>query len=95
MTCLIDFKGSRDDHLAIEEFTYNNGYHSNIQMSPYEALYRCKSRSPFGWFQLGEKALLVPDSIHDAIEIVQLIRDRLKKSQSREKSYADVRRNDL
>ncbi|WMV42033.1 hypothetical protein MTR67_035418, partial [Solanum verrucosum] len=42
-----------------------------------------------------ETALIGPDSIYDAMEKVQLIRDRLKTAQSRQKSYADVRKRDL
>ncbi|WMV13400.1 hypothetical protein MTR67_006785 [Solanum verrucosum] len=43
--CVIDFKGSRDDHLPLKDFAYNNSHNFNIQMAPYEALYwrRCKS----------------------------------------------------
>ena len=37
--CAIDLKGSWDDHLPHIEFSYNNIYHSNIQMVPYEAFY--------------------------------------------------------
>ena len=33
--CLIDFKGSWDDHLPFIEFAYNNSYHSSIHMAPY------------------------------------------------------------
>ena len=33
--CVIDFKGSWDDHLPLIEFAYNNSYHSSIQMTPY------------------------------------------------------------
>ncbi|WMV24077.1 hypothetical protein MTR67_017462 [Solanum verrucosum] len=45
--------------------------------------------------KVGESALIGPDSVHDAMENVQFIRDRLKTAQSRQKSYADVRRRDL
>ena len=89
---VIHFKGSCDDHLSLIEFAYNNSYHSIIQMAPYEALYGRRCRSPVGWFEVGEKALIGPDSVLYAIEKVQLIRDRLKTTQSRQKSYADVRR---
>ncbi|WMV40992.1 hypothetical protein MTR67_034377 [Solanum verrucosum] len=85
--CVIDFKGSLDDHLSLIEFAYNSSYHSNIQMAPYEALYGCRCRSPVGWFEVGEAALIGPDSVLDAMEKVQLIRDRLKTTQSRQKSY--------
>ena len=93
--CVINFKGSWDDHLPLVEFAYNNNYHSNIQMAPYEALYGCRYRSPVGWFKVGEAALVGPDSVLYAMEKVQLIRDRLKTVQSRLKSYADERRREL
>ena len=47
--CVINFKGSLDDHLPLIEFAYNNSYHSSIQMAPYEALYRRRCRSLVGW----------------------------------------------
>ncbi|WMV24292.1 hypothetical protein MTR67_017677 [Solanum verrucosum] len=93
--CMIDFKGSWDDHLPLIEFAYNNSYHSNIQMFPYEALYGRRCRSPVGWFEVGEAALIGPDSVLDAMGKVQLIIDRLKTAQSRQKSYANVRRREL
>ena len=64
-------------------------------MAPYEALYERRCRSPVGWFEVGEKALIGPDSVLYAIEKVQLIRDRLKTTQSHQKSYAGVRRREL
>ncbi|WMV14144.1 hypothetical protein MTR67_007529 [Solanum verrucosum] len=76
--CVIDFKGSWDDHFPLIEFTYNNSYHSSIQIATYEALYGRRCRSPVGWFEVGEVALIGLDSVHDAMEKVQFIRDRLK-----------------
>ncbi|WMV25358.1 hypothetical protein MTR67_018743 [Solanum verrucosum] len=43
----------------------------------------------------GEAALITLDSIHDTMEKVQLIKDRLKTAQSHQKSYAYIRRRDL
>ena len=37
--CVFDLKGSREDHLPLVEFAYNNSYQVSIQMAPYEALY--------------------------------------------------------
>ena len=82
---MIDFKGSWDYHLPLIEFAYNNSYHSSIQMAPYEALYGCRCRSLVCWFEVGETALIGPDSFLYAMEKVQLIRDRLKIAQSRQK----------
>ena len=76
--CVIDFKGIWYDQLPLIEFAYNNSYHSSIKMSPYEALYRCRYRSPVGWFEVGESALIGTNSVICAMGKVQLIRDRLK-----------------
>ena len=63
-------------------------------MTPYEALYRRRSRSLVGWFKVGEATLIGPDSVF-YMEKVQLIRDSLKTSQNHRKSYEDVRRREL
>ena len=43
--CVLDFKGSWEEHLPLVEFDYNNSYQACIQMAPYEALYRRLCRS--------------------------------------------------
>ncbi|WMV40991.1 hypothetical protein MTR67_034376 [Solanum verrucosum] len=43
----------------------------------------------------GETALIGAYSVHDVMEKVQLIRDRLRTAQSHQKSYANVRRRAL
>ena len=37
--CVLDLKGSWEEHLPLVEFAYNNSYQASIQMAPYEALY--------------------------------------------------------
>jgi len=37
--CALDYTGNWDHHLPLAEFSYNNSYHSSIEMAPYEALY--------------------------------------------------------
>ncbi|XP_070046293.1 uncharacterized protein [Nicotiana tomentosiformis] len=64
-------------------------------MAPYEALYSRRCHSPIGWFEAGETNLLGPDLVQEAMNKVQLIRQRLLTAQSRQKSYADKRRRDL
>ena len=64
-------------------------------MAQYEALYGRPCRSPICWTEVGESSITSPDQIRDAFEKVSLIRQRLLKSQSRQKSYADVRRQPL
>nr|GEW83081.1 putative reverse transcriptase domain-containing protein [Tanacetum cinerariifolium] len=43
--CVIDFGNSRDRHLPLVEFSYNNTYYASIKAGPFEALYRQKCRS--------------------------------------------------
>ncbi|WMV08991.1 hypothetical protein MTR67_002376 [Solanum verrucosum] len=72
-----------------------DGYHSSIGMAPFEVLYGRRCRSPIGWFELGEFALIGPELVHEAIEKVWLIRGRLETAQSRQNSYVDVWRRYL
>ena len=37
--CVLDHRGSWEEHLPLVEFAYNNSYQASIQMAPYEALY--------------------------------------------------------
>ncbi|XP_070046961.1 uncharacterized protein [Nicotiana tomentosiformis] len=90
-----DFKGSLDDHLLLIEFAYNNSYHASIQMAQFEALYGRRCRYPIGCFETGEEELIGPELVHQAMEKVKIIKERLKTAQSRQKSYSDVRRRDL
>ena len=64
-------------------------------MAPYEALYGRPCRSPLCWTEEGESSITGPDLIRDTSEKVSLIRKRLLMAQSRQKSYADIRRRPL
>lgn len=61
-------------------------------MAPFEDQYGRRCRSPIGWFEVGETALIGPELEYDTLEKVQLIKENLKIVQSRQKSYANVRR---
>ena len=52
--CVIEFGGHWDSFLPLAEFSYNNSYHSSIDMAPFEALYGRRCRSPIGWFDAFE-----------------------------------------
>ena len=64
-------------------------------MSPYEALYGRKCRTPLCWDEVGERKLLGLEIVQVTTDNVKVIRDRLKIAQDRYKSYADNRRRDL
>ena len=78
--------------MPLVEFAYNNSYQESIQMAPYEALYGRPCRSLLCWTEVGESSITGPDMIRDTSEKVSLILQRLVMVQSRQKSYADVRR---
>ena len=90
--CVLDYKGSWEEHLPLVEFAYNNSYQASIHMEPYEALYGRPCRSPICWTEVGESSITGPDLIRDTSEKVSLIRQHLLTAQSRQKSYANLRR---
>jgi hypothetical protein len=63
-----------------------------LKISPFEALYGRKCRTPLYWDQTGERQFFGPELIQEAEEQVRMIRENLRTAQSRQKSYADTRR---
>ena len=43
--CVLDLKGSWEEHLPLVGFSYNNSYQASIHIGPYEALYWKPCRS--------------------------------------------------
>ncbi|KAL0546671.1 hypothetical protein IC582_016583 [Cucumis melo] len=93
--CALEFPGSWDSHLHLMEFAYNNSYQATIGMAPFEALYGRCCRSPVCWGEVGEQRLMGLELVQSTNEAIQKIRSRMHTAQSRQKSYADVRRKDL
>ena len=52
--CVLNLKGSWEEHLPLVEFSYNNNYQTSIQMATYEALYGRPCRSSICWTEVGE-----------------------------------------
>ena len=69
--------------MSLVEFSYNNSYHSSIDMAPYEALYGRKCKSPLCWEEVGVRLLLGLEIIQMTFEKINLIRKRLQIAQSR------------
>jgi hypothetical protein len=93
--CAIQYGTSWDKCLPFAEFSYNNSYQASTKKSPFEALYGRKCRTPLYWDQIGERQVFGPHIIADAEQLVQQVRENLRVAQTRQKSYADVRRRDL
>jgi hypothetical protein len=64
-------------------------------MSPFEALYGRKCRTPLYWDQTAERQFFGPELIQEAEEQVRIIWENLRVAQTRQKSYADNRRRPL
>ncbi|XP_070046048.1 uncharacterized protein [Nicotiana tomentosiformis] len=80
---------------AIMEEAHSSSYQASIGVAFYEALYGRRCRSQVGWFEPEEVSLIGPEFVCEALEKVQLIREILKATQSRQKSYSDKRHRDL
>jgi hypothetical protein len=93
--CVIQYDKNWDKCLALAEFSYNNSYQSSLKISPFEALYGRRCRTPLGWSQTGERKVFGPDLVTEAKNKVKVIQENLKAAQSRQKSYADKRRKPL
>ncbi|GKE53652.1 putative reverse transcriptase domain-containing protein [Tanacetum coccineum] len=93
--CVLDFRESWDVHLPLAEFSYNNSYHSSVRCASFEALYGRKCRSPIMWADVGKGQLIGPELVQETIDKISQIKDRLKATRDRQKSYADKRRKPL
>ena len=94
-SCVINYEGSWDRHIPLVEFVYNNSFQLSIGMTPYEALYGRKCRTPMCWIELSEKKVIGLNLIQETEENVQMIREILKVVVDRQKSYADLKRKDI
>ena len=93
--CALKYGTSWDKSLPYAEFSYNNIYQASLKMSPFEALYGRKCRTPLHWSETGESQVFGPEILKEAEQQVQIIRDNLRTGQSRQKSYADTRHREL
>ena len=64
-------------------------------MSPFEALYGKKCRTPLNWVEVGDHGYFGSDFIKKAKEQVSVIQSHLKTAQNQQKAYADKRRRPL
>ncbi|XP_075088413.1 uncharacterized protein LOC107803690 [Nicotiana tabacum] len=64
-------------------------------MPTYEALYGRKCRTPLCWNKVGERKLVGPEIVQQTEDKVKIIKDRLKISSDKQKSYADLKRREI
>ncbi|KAF5763838.1 putative nucleotidyltransferase, Ribonuclease H [Helianthus annuus] len=87
--CVINFGGNWDDHLPLIEFSYNNSYHTSINVAPFEALYGRKSRTLVCWAELGEKQLSGPEIVQETTDKIIQVKERLKCHTPKNQSWRD------
>ncbi|XP_074314146.1 uncharacterized protein LOC141649353 [Silene latifolia] len=93
--CVLEFGGSWEERLDLIKFSYNNNYHASIGMTPFEALYRRKCRSPVCWDDVTDVVTLGPNLIQQMVEQVHVIKQKMRVAQDRHKSYADLKRSEI
>ncbi|KAH0673678.1 hypothetical protein KY290_026956 [Solanum tuberosum] len=87
--CVIYFGEHWDKFLPLSEFSYNNSYHSSIDIALFKALYGRGCRTPIEWFEAGDVKPFGVDLVKDAQDKVKTIQAKLLLAQSRQKNYAD------
>ncbi len=90
--CALDFQGEWEQLLPLIEFSYNNSYHSVINMAPYEALYGRRCITPHCCHEPGDKLDIGPNLIRDTIEKIQVIQKRIKAANNRQEAYANLKK---
>ena len=93
--CVLEQEGAWDSYLPLIEFTYNNRFHSSIEMAPFEALYGRRCRKHLCWYESSESVVVGPEIVQQTTDKIKMIREKMKISQSRQKSYQDKRRKAL
>jgi hypothetical protein len=64
-------------------------------MASFEMLYGRRCRTPLFWNETGERKVFDPDIMQEAKKQVRMVRENLRVTQSRQKSYVDHRRREL
>ena len=80
---VMDKPNKWEDYLHLVEFSYNNGQHASLGMSPYEALYGRRCRKPVTWDNPVNRVILGPELLKEMEQEVVNIRQNLKVAQDR------------
>jgi transposase InsO family protein len=80
---VLSSRGLWESWLPLAELAYNNSYQESIKMTPFEALYGIKYRTPLNWIELGERRYYGIDFIEEAEKKVHIIQQNMKAAQSR------------
>jgi hypothetical protein len=93
--CALQYGRSWDKSLSYAEFSYNNSYQESLKMAPFEMLYGQRCRTPLFWNETREQKVFGPDVLEEAEKQVRMVRENIRVTQSRQKSYTNYRRREL
>jgi hypothetical protein len=85
----------RNWSLPYAEFSYNNSYQESLKLAPFEMLYGRRCQTPLFWSEIGERKVFGPDILQEVKKQVRMVRENLRVTQSRQKSYANHSRREL
>jgi len=94
-SCVLEWGDRWVRYLPLVEFSYNNSYHSSIEMAPYEALYGRRCKSPVCWNEPADTVTSLPELVRETVGQVGRIREHMRVAQDRQKKYADRRRTEI
>ena len=77
---VIDKPTKWEDYLHLVEFAYNNGHQASLGMSPYEALYGRRCRTPVTWDNPVNRIVLGPELLKEMEQEIAKIKKNLKAS---------------
>nr|GEU59060.1 putative reverse transcriptase domain-containing protein [Tanacetum cinerariifolium] len=78
-----------------QKFSYNNSYHLSVKCAPFEVLYGRRFQTPIAWVKVVESKLLGQEMVQETTDKIVLIKERLKTTRDRQKSYANNRQKPL
>jgi hypothetical protein len=93
--CALQYGRSWDKSLPYAEFSYNNSYQESLKMASFKMLYGQRCQTPLFWNEMGERRVFGPDILEEVEKQVRMVRENLRVTQSRQKSYNDHRRREL
>lgn len=74
--CILESGVNWKGHLPLIELSYNNSYHSSINMTPYETLYIRKYRALLCWAKVFDKRILGPEVIQETTKKIRMAKTK-------------------
>jgi hypothetical protein len=86
---VMDQPSKWEDYIHLVEFSYNNGYHASLKMSPFGALYGRKCNTPLSLDNPTDRVVVGPELLKEMEYQMERIKKNLKVVEDRNKSYAN------